>query len=71
VQPFCLLFVPAALRLGYFCLEIAIELACREPIAITGDGGVLEPQIDPNFRRLWRRGLVGNRHGQAQIPVPD
>ena len=29
VQAFCLPFVPATLRLGYFNLKTAIELACH------------------------------------------
>lgn len=71
MQPFRLPLVPTALRLGYFAFKMAIELTRREPLAITGDGGVLEPKFDPYRRLPWRRAFIQDRHGQAQVPVPD
>ena len=48
MKAFSLPFVPAALRLGYFSFKRSIKLACGESLAVTADGSMLEPKVDPD-----------------------
>ncbi len=62
---FCLSLMSAALRLRDFGFETAIELTRLESVPIAGGSSDFKTQIDPDFSRLRRRCLIGDRHGQA------
>lgn len=60
--------MPAALHLLDLRLEIRLERARRKALAVTRDRGILQLQVDPDFRRQQvRRELHGEHSHQSSI----